>query len=228
MGRNAVSEAHPPGDVTGGRRRPAVSRARGGAALLPSELSESQRARRDRIIDAALGLSQRRSFDQIQMKDVAEASGVALGTMYQYFSSKDHLFAEALVHWGELLPDNLDRRPLAGDDSAQRLTEVLHRAVRAFEQQPNLAKLVTALAVSSDRFAVEAIARLDRTTGAVFRQALIGLDEPTAESMVRIIDHVMAGTLRLWSAGRISIGEVYRSLDEMVELLFRTASTRTS
>jgi len=46
--------------------------------------------------------------------------------------------------------------------------------------------------------------------------------------MVRIIDHVMAGTLRLWSAGRISIGEVYRSLDEMVELLFRTASTRTS
>ena len=133
-------------------------------ALPPSQLSESQRVRRDRIIDAALQLSRRRAFEQIQMKDVAEASGVALGTMYQYFSSKDHLFAEALVHWGGLLPDNLEHRPLTGDDPAGRLTEVLHRAVRAFQQQPNLAKLVTALAVSSDPFAVAAIARLDRTT----------------------------------------------------------------
>ena len=190
-------------------------------ALLPSELTESQLVRRDRIIDAALVLSRRRPFDQVQMKDVAEASGVALGTMYQYFSSKDHLFAEALVQWGELLPGNMHRRPLTGDDPAERLTEVLHRAVRAFQQQPNLAKLVTALAVSSVPFAVEAIARLDRTTGAVFREALVSLDEPTAESMVRIIDHVMAGVLRLWSAGRISIDEVYRSLDEMVALLFR-------
>ena len=190
-------------------------------ALSPRELTESQRARRERILDAALVLSRRRAFEQIQMKDVAEASGVALGTMYQYFSSKDHLFAEALVHWGEQLADNVHRRPLAGHDPAQRLGEVLHRAVRAFQQQPHLAKLVTALAVSSDPFAVEAIARLDRTTGAVFRGALVGLDEPTAESMVRIIDHVMAGVLRLWSAGRISIAEVYSSLDEMVALLFR-------
>ena len=198
-----------------------MSRTRAALAPLPSELSESQLLRRHRIIDAALLLSRRRAFDQIQMKDVAEASGVALGTMYQYFSSKDHLFAEALVQWGELLPGNVNRRPLIGSNPADRLTEVLHRAVRAFQQQPNLAKLVTALAVSSDPFAVEAIARLDRTTGAVFRQALIGLDDPTAESMVRIIDHVMAGVLRLWSAGRISIDEVYRSLDEMVALLFR-------
>ena len=155
------------------------------------------------------------------MKDVAEASGVALGTMYQYFSSKDHLFAEAMVHWGDLLPANIHRRPLAGDDPSLRLTEVLHRVVRAFQQQPNLAKLVTALSISSDPFAVEAISRLDRTTGAVFRQALVGLDDRTAESMVRIIDHVMAGTLRLWSAGRMSIDEVVGSLDEMVALLFR-------
>ena len=191
-------------------------------ALLPSELSESQLVRRDRIIDAALVLSRRRAFDQIQMKDVAEASGVALGTMYQYFSSKDHLFAEAMVHWGELLPANIHRRPLEGDDPSLRLTEVLHRVVRAFQQQPNLAKLVTALSVSSDPLAVEAISRLDGTTGAVFRQALVGLDDRTAESMVRIIDHVMAGTLRLWSAGRMSIDEVVGSLDEMVNLLFRS------
>ena len=53
----------------------------------------------------------------------------------------------------------------------------------------------------------------------MFREALAGLDEATAGSVVRMVDHVMAGTLRLWSAGRISIVEVYASIDEMVELL---------
>ena len=196
-----------------------MSRPRGSTVPEPSQLSDTQRQRRARILDAALGLSEHRPFEQIQMKDVAEASGVALGTMYQYFSSKDHLFAEALAHWGGLLEDNVRARPLSGDDPAGRLTEVLHRSIRAFQQQPNLAKLVTALAVSSDPFAVEAIVRLDRSTGAVFRDALVGLDEATAGSMVRMVDHVMAGTLRLWSAGRISIVDVYANLDEMVDLL---------
>jgi len=185
----------------------------------PSQMTDGQRLRRGRILDAALALSQQRPFEQIQMKDVAEASGVALGTMYQYFSSKDHLFAEALAHWGGLLQDNVRARPLTCGDPAERLTEVLHRSIRAFQQQPNLAKLVTALSVSSDPFAVDAIARLDRSTGVVFREALAGLDEATAGSVVRMVDHVMAGTLRLWSAGRISIVEVYASIDEMVELL---------
>jgi TetR/AcrR family transcriptional regulator, cholesterol catabolism regulator len=203
-----------------------VSRVRSATVPEPGQLTDSQRVRRVRTLDAALELSRHRPFEQIQMKDVAEASGVALGTMYQYFSSKDHLFAEALAYWGGLLQGNVQARPLAGDDPAARLTEVLHRSIRAFQQQPNLAKLVTALSVSSDPFAVEAIARLDRSTGTVFREALIGLDEATAGSIVRMVDHVMAGTLRLWSAGRISIVEVYASIDEMVDLLVRSRNVR--
>jgi TetR/AcrR family transcriptional regulator, cholesterol catabolism regulator len=203
-----------------------MSRARATSVPEPSQLTDSQRVRRVRILDAALALSKHRPFEQIQMKDVAEASGVALGTMYQYFSSKDHLFAEALAYWGGLLQDNVRARPLAGDDPAERLTEVLHRSIRAFQQQPNLAKLVTALSVSSDPFAVEAIARLDRSTGTVFRQALVGLDDATAGSIVRMVDHVMAGTLRQWSAGRMPISEVYGSIDETVDLLLRSRSVR--
>jgi TetR/AcrR family transcriptional regulator, cholesterol catabolism regulator len=203
-----------------------MNRARGTTVPEPSQLSDGQRARRTRILGAALALARHRPFEQIQMKDVAEASGVALGTMYQYFSSKDHLFAEALAYWGGQLEDNVRARPLTADGPAARLTEVLHRSIRAFQHQPNLAKLVTALSVSSDPFAVEAIARLDRSTGAVFRDALVGLDGETAASMVRMVDHVMAGTLRLWSAGRMSIDDVYANLDEMVDLLFRTRPDR--
>ena len=37
------------------------------------------------------------------MKDVAERSGVALGTIYRYFSSKDHVAAAALLEWARSL-----------------------------------------------------------------------------------------------------------------------------
>lgn len=188
----------------------------------PSELTATQQARRARVIDAALSLSRRRTFDQIQVKDVAEEAGVALGTVYRYFSSKDHLFAEALVRWVESLQTNVTRHPLTGAVPADRLREVLHRCVRAFQGQPNLAKLVTTLTVSSDPFAIEAVARMDMITSAVFREALIGIEEETVRSMVRIVYQVLDGLLRMWSAGRLSIVDVYDTLDDMVGLLFRS------
>ena len=199
-----------------------MSRARGATVPEPSQLSDAQRERRARILDAALALSRHRPFEQIQMKDVAEASGVALGTMYQYFSSKDHLFAEALAHWGGLLEDNVRARPLVGDDPAQRLTEVLHRVDPGLPAaaQPGQA---------GDR-AVRVLGpvrrRGDRPARPHRRAPCSGTHwsawtRRRPESMVRMVDHVMAGTLRLWSAGRMSIVEVYGNLDEMVDLLFR-------
>jgi len=186
-----------------------------------SELTAAQRARRGRVIDAALSLSRRRTFEQIQVKDVSEEAGVALGTVYRYFSSKDHLFAEALVQWVDALQTNVTRYPLKGRTPPERLREVLHRCVRAFQRQPNLAKLVTALTVSSDPFAIEAVARMDMITSAVFSDALVGLDQRTVRAMVRMVYQVLDGLLRMWSAGRLSIVEVFDSLDDMVGLLFR-------
>ena len=188
----------------------------------PSALTASRQARRTRIIDAALSLSRRRTFEQIQVKDVAEEAEVSLGTVYRYFSSKDHLFAEALVRWVEDLQTNVTRHPLTGSRPVTRLREVLHRCVRAFQGQPNLAKLITTLTVSSDPFAVEAVARMDAITSAVFREALVGLEEQTVRPMVRVVYQVLDGLLRMWSAGRLPIVDVYDTLDEMVELLFRS------
>ena len=55
-----------------------------------------QRARRDRIVQATVQLMGDHDYDSLQMKDITAAAGVALGTTYRYFSSKDHLVAEAL------------------------------------------------------------------------------------------------------------------------------------
>ena len=56
----------------------------------------SQRARRQAVLAAAIELAREGGYDAVQMREVAERAGVALGTLYRYFPSKVHLLATAL------------------------------------------------------------------------------------------------------------------------------------
>jgi AcrR family transcriptional regulator len=185
----------------------------------PAGLSTNQAARRQRIVDTALALLGEREYERIQVKDVADGASVALGTVYHYFSSKEQLFGEVLVQWAATLGASISRRSLAGADPASRLEDALHRSVRAFERRPQLAKLVARLEVSEDPFASDVLKRLDATTNLVYLTALEGFEPEKALRVVRVADAVLDSSLRAWSAGRLPIKDVYRSLSDVVALL---------
>jgi TetR/AcrR family transcriptional regulator, cholesterol catabolism regulator len=191
-----------------------------------STLTHTQQARRDRIVDAGLALLAERDFDKIQVKDVAEAANVALGTLYHYFSSKDHLFAEVLVRWAATLRTNISRNPLRGATDAQRLTQVINRSVRAFQRQPSLARLVATLETSADPFATEILARLAHTTNDIYVEAIHDVDRATAQRVVTVVDAVLASRLRSWVAGRISITTVTDDLADAIGLLLDSGTRR--
>ncbi len=46
-------------------------------------LASSQLRRVRAVVDAAVALAERGGFDAVRLRDVAEASGVALGTLYK-------------------------------------------------------------------------------------------------------------------------------------------------
>src|ERR1700733_1212579 len=186
----------------------------------PRVLTEGQLARRQRIIDAGLVLLERNEYDRIQIKDVAEEAGVALGTLYHYFSSKEHLFAEVWVKWAATLRASLTRRPPLGLTPREKLTVALHRSVRAFQHQPQLARLLASLELSSDPFATEIIERLDQTTTSVYLELLDGVEPNRARTIVRTMDAVLDSQLRSWSAGRLSITGVYDYVSESIDLIF--------
>jgi TetR/AcrR family transcriptional regulator, cholesterol catabolism regulator len=186
----------------------------------PNLLTEDQRARRQRIIDAGLTLLERGEYERIQIKDVAEEADVALGTLYHYFSSKEHLFAEVLVKWAATLRSSLARHPPRGLTPREKLTEALHRSVRAFQHQPQLARLIASLELSSDPFATEILERMDQTTSSVYMELLEGVEPRRARTIVRTIDAVLDSQLRAWSAGRLPITGVYDSLSESIDLIF--------
>src|SRR4051812_23928118 len=67
---------------------------------------KSPEARRSDIVSAALRLFAAKGFAATRLDDVAEAAGIAKGTIYLYFETKEELFREVVRQ--ELLP-TLDR-----------------------------------------------------------------------------------------------------------------------
>jgi AcrR family transcriptional regulator len=183
-------------------------------------LTAAQQQRRRRMVNAGLALLQRQDYERIQVKDVAEEAGVALGTLYNYFSSKEHLFAEVLVQWAATLRASLARHPLDAVTPQEKLTQALHRSVRAFQHQPQLARLVATLQMSSDPFATEILSRLDQATRGVYLELLEDLDPLRARRIIRTASAIFDSFLRSWSAGRLSTVDMYDFLTEGVSLLF--------
>jgi TetR/AcrR family transcriptional regulator, cholesterol catabolism regulator len=189
------------------------------APPLPESLSSSQRERRDRIVEAGLSLLRTHEHNQIQMKDVAAEAGVALGTVYRYFQSKDHLFAEVLAYWAAELRTNVERRPLRGSSNAERLTDVLHRSMRAFQSWPQLARVVMALEASEDPFTREIFARNMARNTEIYVESLRDLPPDVARDVVHVASSVFDLQLRQWVVGAQSIAEVYDRISRSVWLV---------
>jgi AcrR family transcriptional regulator len=185
----------------------------------PESLTASQFARRERIVKVALDLLVNGDYEKIQMKDVAEASDVALGTVYRYFTSKEHLFAAVQIEWVKSLHRQILKRPPSGQSNLERLSQVLHMSVRAFQLQPQFYRVLLVLEVAKDPFAKELFEVMSRETEATYRESLAGLDETTASDLLRIVLAVLGAELRRWVLGRQSIDEVKQNLDAALSLL---------
>lgn len=110
-------------------------------------LTPNQAARRDRVLEAAMTLAADGGYDAVQMRDVATHAQVALGTIYRYFASKDHLLAACQVSLWKSQAERFGERPPEGATPAARVLSVIDRAMRGAEREPRrTAALVTASA----------------------------------------------------------------------------------
>lgn len=192
----------------------------------PESLSPAQRDRRDRIVKAGLSLLRTQDHRQIQMKDVAAAAGVALGTVYRYFQSKDHLFAEVLAYWASHLRTNIERKPLQGSTNAERLTDALNRSMRAFQSWPQLGRVHMDLEASEDPFTREIFARNMASNFQVYVDAVQGLPEALTREVVHVAAAVFDLQLRRWLIGAQSIAEVYDRIARSVWVIFEFSESR--
>jgi AcrR family transcriptional regulator len=184
-------------------------------------LTGAQAARRQRVIDAAMELGADGGYDAVQMRDVAARAQVAMGTVYRYFSSKDHVLAAALAGWAEALEGRLAQVPPRGATPADRVADVLRRAVRGIDRKPRMmAAMVSALS-SLDPGAVACQHELDATMERIIRRA-IGEPEPAdVTDIIRIIEHVWFSSLLSWMNGRSDVQTMGSELEVAARLLLR-------
>jgi AcrR family transcriptional regulator len=169
-------------------------------------LTESQIARRGRVLRAAMELAAEGGYDTVQMRDISQRAEVALGTIYRYFSSKDHLLAAALVEWLADLERQLNRRPPRGDTTAERMADIFERATSAMEREPTLsAALVTAL-TSSDPLVTRCQYEMNDVMTRIQRQVFPDDFPPEIrDGVIRTLEHVWFSALLGWVNGWIGI-----------------------
>jgi TetR/AcrR family transcriptional regulator, cholesterol catabolism regulator len=184
------------------------------------QLTKSQAARRSRVIRAAIELAATGGYDAVQMRDVAAHGQVALGTIYRYFTSKDHLLAAAQVEWVTDLERRVSQRPPRGDTTANRMVEILRRATRAMEREPALtAALVTAMS-SPDPGVADCRREMGVAMGRI--QSLAFPEEFDAVIERRIIDaieFIWFSSLLAWANGWVGISDAGEHLASAAHLL---------
>jgi AcrR family transcriptional regulator len=176
-------------------------------------LTTSQAARRQRVLVSALDLASEGGYDAVQMRDVATSAGVALGTIYRYFPSKDALLAAAMVEWMEDLERRVSQRGPKGDTTAERVYDVLRRAVATMERQPQLAEAVITALTSDDPAAGKASASTTDVMTRVMLQAFPDDVDPALEAAIaKVLGHVWFSSLVAWKNG---IGDLTWMAEEL-------------
>ncbi|MEU6577375.1 TetR family transcriptional regulator [Streptomyces sp. NPDC046805] len=186
----------------------------------PPPLTERQEARRRRILQASAELAGRGGYDAVQMREVAEASRVALGTLYRYFPSKVHLLVATMQDQLEHLHATLNRKPPTGDTAGQRVAQTLMRAFRALQREPQLAGAMVRALNFADRSVSPEVDRVSRQTRAIILDAM-GVEDPAPDqlSAVRVIEHTWHSALITWVSGRASIEQVRTDIETVCRLI---------
>ena len=186
---------------------------------VPRTLTRAQQARRQRVIDAAMSLALEGGYEAVQMRDVAARADVAMGTVYRYFSSKDHLLAASLVHWVEQLDIRLAQSPAQGASPAERVIDALDRALRAMGRQPTLVGAVFTALASPDPAAIECQQQVSVLMEGIITRA-IGEPQPADISdRARILGHVWYSALVGWVNGWSNMNRVHDELVVAIGLL---------
>jgi AcrR family transcriptional regulator len=157
--------------------------------------------RKARILAAATARAEEGGYDAVQMRDVAADAEVALGTLYRHYSSKDQLLLSALAEQAATLRERLVARPPQGATPAARVADVLRRASRALERQPEVTRaMLTAMSVA-DTETADIKHEIDETLRAIVADAVDGARVDNLDDIVWVLGSVWFAELTSWSNG---------------------------
>ena len=213
-----------------GQQEPSATRAAGRARPEGPNGAKRRRAgdKRDRILKAAVKVFARNGFHATRVSEVAKAAGVADGTIYLYFKSKEELlfslFEDRIDKLLTFMREELPKQP----DAPARLRAVIDMQLGLLEGERDLAEVITVILRQSTRLMKEfaaphfsayldAIAKIiaeGQSTG-TFRQDVS--PHITARALFGALD----GITLTWALGRAEQGALGRAAGQLADVFLR-------
>ncbi len=183
-----------------------------------------ERARR--IVETAVELAEEGGFEAVRLRDVAANAGVALGTLYRRFRSKEDLLVAALAQELDDLEARLASRPPAGSRPIDRIVAFFQITTRALCRRPNLTRAMLRALTSGDP---ELAQKVSSFHGRLERLVVLGLRgrsdgrEPSTEELriASVLSQVWFASLVGWAGGTHGPATIVERTKSAADLLLR-------
>ena len=182
----------------------------------PADLPGYKRARRSQIVQAALDALKKQDYDQIQMRDVAEAADVALGTLYRYFSSKEHVYAAVLMEWAQPVFVAGERHPKPQES---QLRDKVRGIIASFERRPAFFRVCMLLQNTTDPNAQQIMAEFADIAQQTLAKDFAALGEPDARDAAIMLWGIVNTMLSGAILRGLPMADAYRVADAFIDLV---------
>lgn len=188
------------------------------------------KARRDKILDVAVALAEEGGFDNVRQRDVAARAGVALGTLYKSFRSKEDILTAALEREAEMLERRMEGKPATGANRVERIAN-FGIVTRGLCRKPKYARaVIRAMASGEPEVAGKVAAYQERITGLIIAAmrgvGRLGYADTKAAppskkeaTMAFALQQFWFAALVGWSAGLVNTNEVIEEVGSMGAIL---------
>ncbi|WP_181233799.1 TetR/AcrR family transcriptional regulator [Enhygromyxa salina] len=193
---------------------------------------ESRAVYREAIVEAAMRIFGRTGFHETKIADIATEAGVATGTLYNYFSSKEEIFESILDDGRACLAAALAEKASVEDPLA-RMREVVKVMFEFLEEHGMLFTMYMQLGANPMD-----LKRANDAGDEEFRQQLLGLlagsiaeagermrPDFSAETLAWVFGGLIHGAITEWIVGGCQPGLRTRT-DTIMELFLNGATPR--
>jgi AcrR family transcriptional regulator len=180
-----------------------------------------------RIVETAVELAEQGGFEAVRLRDVAAHAGVALGTLYRRFRSKEDLLLAALQQEVGDLRERVERRPPEGATPVERAIGFFQIVTRALCRRPNLTRaLIRALATGEPEL-THKVAAFHSELMRLLAGSLRGPDaRPVSErdlELANVLQQVWFSSLIGWCVGLHGQAAIIDQTRRAAELLFESS-----
>ena len=192
--------------------------------------SEKERNIFERIFDVAIQLAEEGGYDNVRQRDVAARAGVALGTLYKRFRSKEDILSAALERETAKLERKIEKMPIKGDSVDERLISFYSVLTRALCRRPHFARAVLrAMASGQPEVARHVVAYQGRMNGLIiatmrgvgrlsFGDATTSPPTEREQTLALLLQQNWFASLIGWSAGLHSQADVIEHVKMALKL----------